>query len=309
MNALPEISVENGILVRRGAHHVDVGDIDQNRNLKIRMFIGPGLRPVFEDMQPHLQFRQMGIEEGVAPGQYYQEFEAFPRPLGYDEALRTELRVSLQAAPVESRGVVAERFIIETRGTLNSRIVTGPAPAVGFEPPFGDLEIAGRSRVIHMLTRSAGPPGERAVTEIPRHLAFLTPQPFEGDFPTLEILGRVPDGYAPAELGDTGPVRGVWSIANSDIFQHVHAREYLYAMENRMGALAADAGLPLTGLSPTRAQVIFRRPSLVGDRYELRCRLYVHDNQVLALGSFHTVVDDIADDRPACYLRFQSERN
>jgi hypothetical protein len=29
----------------------------------------------------------------------------------------------------------------------------------------------------------------------------------------------------------------------------------------------------------------------------------------LALGSFHTVVDDLADDRPACYLRFQSERS
>jgi len=309
MNAIPEISVEDGVLVRRGTHHVDVGDIDQNRNLKIRMFIGPGLRPVFEDMQSHLQFRQMGIEEGVAPGQYYQEFEAFPRPRGYDETLRTELRVSLQAAPVESRGVVAERFIIETRGTLSSRVVTGAAPAVGFEPPFGDLAVAGRSRVIHMLTRHAGPPGERAVTEIPSQLAFLAPQPFEGDFPTLEILGRVPEGYAPAALGDSEPVRGVWSIANSDIFQHVHAREYLYAMENRVGALAADAGLPLVDLSPTRAQVIFRRPSLVGDRYELRCRLYTYDNEVLALGSFHTVVDDIVDDRPGCYLRFQSERS
>lgn len=308
MNAIPEISVEDGVLVRRGTHHVDVGDIDQNRNLKIRMFIGPGLRPVFEDMQSHLQFRQMGIEEGVAPGQYYQEFEAFPRQRGYDETLSTELRVSLQAAPVESRGVVAERFIIETRGTLSSRVVTGDAPAVGFEPPFGDLAVAGRSRVIHMLTRPAGPPGERAVTEIPRQLAFLTPQPFEGDFPTLEILGRVPAGYTPATPGECEPVRGVWSIANSDIFQHVHAREYLYAMENRVGALAADAGLPLADLSPTRAQVIFRRPSLVGDRYELRCRLYTGDNEILALGGFHTVVDGVADDRPGCYLRFQSER-
>jgi len=308
MNAIPEISVEDGVLVRRGTHHVDVGDIDQNRNLKIRMFIGPGLRPVFEDMQSQLQFRQMGIEEGVAPGQYYQEFEAFPRPRGYDKTLSTELRVSLQAAPVESRGVVADRFIIETRGTLSSRVVTGDAPAVGFEPPLGDLAVAGRSRVIHMLTRPAGPPGERAVTEIPSQLQFLKPQPFEGDFPTLEILGRLPDGYAPAAPGDSEPVRGVWSIANSDIFQHVHAREYLYAMENRVGALAADAGLPLADLSPTRAQVIFRRPSLVGDRYELRCRLYTHGNEVLALGSFHTVVDDAADDRPGCYLRFQLQR-
>ena len=82
-----EISLEDGVLVRRGFQRVDVGDIDQNRNLKIRMFIGPGLRPVFEDMQARLQLRQMGIDEGVAPGQYYQEFEAYPRVYGYDEEL------------------------------------------------------------------------------------------------------------------------------------------------------------------------------------------------------------------------------
>jgi hypothetical protein len=302
-----EISLEDGVLVRHGFQSVDVGDIDQNRNLKIRMFIGPGLRPVFEDMQARLQFRQMGIDEGVAPGQYYQEFEAYPRVYGYDEELRTELRVSLQSALVAAREGAAERLVVETRGELQSRVVTGPARAVGFEPPLGEFAVAGRSRVIHMLTRPKAPPGERAVTEVPRQLEFLTPQAFEGDFPTIEILARVPDGYCPASPEGAAPVRGVWTMANSDVFQHVHAREYLYAMENRMGALAADADLPLDQISATRARVIFRRPSLVGERYELRCALFRQDDKLMALGSYHSVVAGNADDRPACFLRFEAE--
>jgi len=294
------------VLVRRGSERVDVGDIDQNRNLKIRMFIGPGLRPVFDDMQTHLQFRQMGTDEGVAPGQYYQEFEAYPRAFGYDEVLHTELRVSLQSAQVVGRGGALERLVMETRATLRSHVVTGPPPAVGFQPPLGDKAVAGRSRVIHMLTRPNGPPGGRAVSQVPRQIAFLTPRPFAGDFPTIEGLSRVPEGYGPASAVPPSSIRGVWTMANSDVFQHVHAREYLYAMENRMGALAAEADLPLDRMSATGARVIFRRPSLVGARYELRCELFRQDRKLLALGSFHSVVEGVADDHPGCYLRFDA---
>ena len=304
----PQISVENGELVRRGRDRADVGDLDQNRNLKIRMFVGPGLRPVFEDMQSRLRFREMGIE-GVAPGQYYEDFEAFPAAYGYDEELQTELRVSLQTALVESRGGAAERLIVETRGELRSRVATGLPPAVGFEPPLGDLAVAGRSRVIHMLTRPKAPPGDRAVTDVPRQLEFLTPHIFEGDFPTIEILSRVPEGYRPAVSPESTVVQSIWGMANSDVFQHVHVREYLHAMENQMGALSAAADVPLSTMAATRAQVIFRRPSLVGERYELRSVLYRQDDRLLALGSFHTVADGRSDDRPACYLRFEAQLN
>ena len=302
-----EITVEHGVLVRRGFHRVDVGDIDQNRNLKIRMFIGPGLRPVFEDMQEQLQFRQMGIDEGIAPGQYYQEFNAFPREYGYDEALETELRVTLKNALVDGRDGPTQRLVIETRGVLNSREVIGPAPAVGFDPPLGSLAVAGRSRVIHMLTRPRNPPGDRSVVDVPRNLEFLRPQDFEGEFPTIDTLRRVPSGYEPVFAETQPPLRSVWTMANSDVFLHVHAREYLYAMENRMGVLAADAGLPLSRISPTGSRVIFRRPGMVGERFELRCDLYRNGAKLLALGSFHKVIDGKAEERPASFLRFDAK--
>ncbi len=306
MTTHASITVEDGVLVRRGQHRVDVGDIDQNRNLKIRTFIGPGLRPVFEDLQEKLQFRKMGSEEGVAPGQYYQEFEAYPRPLGFDETLQTELQISLQSALVAGRDGPGERLIVETRSTLSSRVATAPPSAVGFAPPLGEIALAGRGRVIHMLTRPKGPPGARSVTEVPRQLSFLTPRPFADEFPTLETLSQIPERFYPTGAQGLTAVHGVWTMANSDVFLHVHAREYLYAMENRMGALAADAGLPLDRISATGSKVIFRRPSLVGERYELRCQLYRRENELLALGSFHTVTDDTADERPACYLRFKA---
>ena len=306
MNKPAEITVEKGELVRRGYHRVDVGDIDQSRNLKIRMFIGPGLRPVFEDMQGRLRYQEMGIKDGIAPGQYYQEFNAYPRKYGYDEALKTELRVSLRNVGVESPDGANERLVVETCGTLRSRVVTGPAAAVGFEPPLGDLAIAGRSRVIHMLTRPKQPRGDRLVTEVPENLKFLTLKPFDGEFPTIKTLSRLPENYNAVDVQGSKHVRGVWTMANSDVFLHVHAREYLYAMENRMGALAANAALPLDRILATGSRVIFRRPGLVGEHYELRCELYRNGPQLVALGSFHTLVDGKVDGRAASFLRFEA---
>ncbi len=306
MNKPAKITVEQGELVRRGHHRVDVGDIDQSRNLKIRMFIGPGLRPVFEDMQDWLCYQDMGIKDGIAPGQYYQEFNAYPREYGYDEALKTELRVALRNVGVKGAGGANERIVVETRGTLRSRVVTGPASAVGFEPPLGNLAIAGRSRVIHMLTRPKQPRGDRLVTKVPDNLKFLTLKSFEGEFPTIKTLSHLSENYNSVDAQGPKHVRGVWSMANSDVFLHVHAREYLYAMENRMGALAGDAGLPLERIVATGSRVIFRRPGLVGEHYELRCALYRNEAQLVALGSFHTVIDGAADDRAACFLRFEA---
>lgn len=302
--SVPLITHEDGCLVRHGRENLDVGDLDQNRNLKIRTFVRLGLRPVFEDLQAHLKFREMGVD-GIAPGQYYQDFEALPRQFGYDRAFDTALRVSLQKATTEGRQGPVERLVVETRATLSARVAEGPAPAVGFDPPFGAPAVAGRSRVIHILTRPNNPPGQREVTEIPSQLDFMSIQPFQGAFPTIDALSEVPGGFTATGSADAEPPLGIWGIANSDVFQHVHAREYLFAMENRVTALLADAGLPIADFAPTRARVIFRRPSLVGERYQLRCRLYQQGEALLALGSFHRAGDDGIDERPGSYLRFE----
>ena len=38
-----------------GRRVVDIGDLDQNRNLKIRTFLGLVLAPVFRELQPRLR--------------------------------------------------------------------------------------------------------------------------------------------------------------------------------------------------------------------------------------------------------------
>ena len=306
MHSGVKLSVEDGVLVRQGTYRVDVGDIDQNRNLKARLAIGPGLRPVFEDMQEKLQYREMGIEEGIAVGQYYQEFKMEPRAFGYHEEYQTEIKVSLREAVVPSKNGSSKRLVVETRSELKSRIVTGIAPSVGFTPPLGASHIAARGRVIHMLTKPANPIGERSVTHVPKKLDFLKLHEFEGTFPIIDELCAVPDGFIPTSTDGVSRIQGVWTMANSDVFQHIHAREYLYAMENRMGALAAEAGLPLQNMSALSSRVIYRRPSLVGEYFELRCQLFRRKHELLALGSFHSVVEGVADERPSSYLSFSA---
>jgi hypothetical protein len=95
-------------------------------------------------------------------------------------------------------------------------------------------------------------------------------------------------------------------MANSDVFQHIHAREYTVAMENGIALSMAEAKLPLESYLATRARVIFRRPSFVGQRYALTIRLFRRDAEIVALGAFHGADDGVADDnRAAVYLRFE----
>ena len=303
----PVIQMEDGTLACRSVEDLDVGDLDQQRNLKIRTFVRLGLRPLFDDLQDHLRFKEMG-QAGIAPGQYYEDFEAVPGEFGYDRRFQTELTIRLRRARIPGPRGAVERLVIETAGCLKSAAATGPSPAIGFDPPLGALSLAGRSRVLHLLTKPANPPGERQVTEVPDQLAELSVRPFDGGWPTMASLRAAPSDHA-AVAPESDPVFGVWGIANSDVFAHVHAREYLYAMENRLAGLLYDAGLALDRFSPTRARVIFRRPSLVGERYALRSRLFHRTSAaggtVVAVGSFHRITNEGIDDRPATGLRFE----
>ena len=298
------IAVENGRLVRDGEETLDVGDLDQNRHLKIRTFVRLGLRPLFQDLQARLAFRAMA-SDGVTVGQYYQDFQPVPSSFGYAASFRTRHQVTLARIKEQRRDTLKQRLVLETCAYLYAQAVTARAPAIGFDPPLGELVMAGRSRVLHVLTRPDAPRGARQVTEPPVQLAFLTPYVLDETLPTVADLERVDaDMIGVAESGfDTWS--GRWNVANSDVFQHVHAREYLFAMENRLGTLMADAALPLATFAPTRARVIFRSPSLVAERYQLRARLFQQQQHLVAIGSFHRERAGGADDRPAAVLRFE----
>jgi hypothetical protein len=290
---------------------VDIGDLDLRRNLKIRAFLHLVLAPVFRDMQPKLRYVEMG-RRGITPMQYYQDFRNHPARLGYGNHVQGRYEVRLcRSLSRERRGGAAgsqrvERLILETVATLTASPATARPESMGFEPSLDAPVTAGTGRVLHVLTRPQNPPGQRWVNEVPEEIGFLSVHPFEGPFPTIALLREVEAGFA--ELTEAATeLRGIWGLANSDVFQHVHAREYTMAMENGIALALAAAGLPLDRHDATRARVIFRRPSFIGQRYVLRIRLFRREAETVALGALHAADEGRLDDdaRASVFLRFE----
>ncbi|HKX08859.1 MAG TPA: hypothetical protein VJN67_11735 [Stellaceae bacterium] len=289
---------------------VDIGDLDLNRNLKIRAFLHLMLAPVFRDLQPRLKYVEMG-RRGITPMQYFQDFRNHPAPHGYGDRFegRYEVRLCRSVSRERRRPDAAEerveRLILETRTTLTGRLATGAPTSLGFEPPLGAPAIAGTGRVLHVLTRPQNPAGQRWVSEVPDEIRFLELHPFEDPFPTIARLSQIDEGFT--EVRD-GALRatGVWGLANSDVFQHVHAREYTMAMENGVALSLAASKMPVERHVTTRARVIFRRPSFVGQHHLLRLRLFCRDAETIALGAVHRPDESDADhSRASVFLRFE----
>ena len=288
-----------------GAMAAEIGDLDLRRNLKMRTFMGFVLAPVFRELQPRLRYTEMG-RRGITPMQYYDDFESFPAPHGYGDDFEGRYQLRLCRSVSEGSGPGAapiERLIVETRATLTGRAASGPPAALGYQPALGGPAVAGTGRVLHVLTRPLAPPGRRWVHEIPQELAMLELQPLDGPFPTIEGLRSLEPGFAALDAGCV-QLGGIWGVANSDVYQHVHAREYIAAMENGITAALAGAGLAVGDYAATRGRIIFRRPSFVGQRYVLDIRLHRRHAEIVALGAFREA-DEAADaGRPAVLLRF-----
>jgi len=286
----------------------EIGDLDRTRNLKIRTFAGLVLTPVFRELQPRLNYAAMG-RHGVTPMQYYDDFENYRAPFGYGDRFngRYEIRlcrsISDDHRETSCEVLRIERLILETRATILGRVAVGPPFAIGYEPELGASAVAGRGRVLHVLTRPHSPPGQRTVSEVPRELSFLAPQPFDGLYPTIPLLATLEDGFA---MIATVHHRGIWGVANSDVYQHINAREYIAAMENGITAALWQAAIPLESYAALRARIIFRRPSFIGQAYVLGVRLYRRGDDVAALGAVQRDGEDpLANpSRAAVFLRF-----
>lgn len=293
----------------QGRRVVDIGDLDQNRNLKIRTFLGLVLAPVFRELQPRLRYTEMG-QRGITPMQYFQDFRNVPTPFGYSDEFEGHYEVRLcRSISREERRETGpqdvERLILETNATLTGRPAVGAPPALGFAPALGAPMTAGMGRVLHVLTRPKNPPGHRWVSDIPEELQHLTVHGFDESYPTIPLLREIEHGFEETE-GPRQVLSGVWGIANSDVFQHVHAREYTMAMENGIAVALMAARLPLEQYISARARVIFRRPSFVGERYCLNIRLYRRESEVVTLGAFHNGdAMPAEDDRASVFMRFE----
>jgi hypothetical protein len=264
---------------------------------------------VFRELQPRLRYTEMG-HRGITPMQYFQDFRNVPAPFGYGDAFGGHYEVKLcRSISREERRETGpqdvERLILETNATLTGKPAVAVPPALGFAPALGAPTIAGTGRVLHVLTRPKNPPGHRWVSDIPEELQHLMVHDFEGPYPTIPLLRQIERGFEDAECPRQA-LSGVWGIANSDVFQHVHAREYTMAMENGIAVALMAARLPLEQYISARARVIFRRPSFVGERYCLNIRLYRRESEVVTLGAFHNGdAMPAEDDRAAVFMRFE----
>jgi hypothetical protein len=283
---------------------IDIGDLDSRRNLKFRSMLGLALAPVFRELLPRLRYIEMG-QRGITPGQYLQDFTIFPSPHGFGDRFQGTYRVRLcRSTSDEARGTV-ERMIVETRAVIIGRPAVAPSASLGFEPSLGPPATAGEARVLHILTRPKNDPGDRLVNEVPDEIDFLRLHEFGEPFPTIARLARLEEDCIEIS-GANIETGGFWGTANSDVFQHVHAREYTMAMENAVTQGLAVAGLPLAGYVPLRARTIFRRPSFVGQAYRLHVSLFRRGAEVVALGSFYNSDQGaiLEQDRAAVFLRF-----
>lgn len=285
----------------------EIGDLDRNRNLKIRTFVSFVLTPVFRDLQPALRYREMGAS-GVTPMQYYQDFVSHPRPHGYGDEFDTLYQMRLcRSVDAQPDQPPHERLIIETRATLTGRPAVAAPKSFGFEPELGAPVVAGTGRVLHVLTRPEAPPDRRRVHEAPAEIDFLAEHPLDGPFPTIARLRDPGEGLAEIAAAFSEH-NGLWGVANSDVFLHVNAREYIFATENAITAGLFSAALPLDRYWPTRGQVIFRRPSFVGQRYHLRVRTFRRGETILSLAAFHPEgQSDDSDERASVYLRIEGK--
>ena len=286
------------------ARTVDIGDLDMGRNLKFRSMLGLALAPVFRELLPRLRYVELG-RRGITPGQYLQDFRIHHAPHGFGDRFLGKYRIRLcRSLAEEARGRI-ERLIFETRAVITGDPAVAPSASLGFEPSLGPATTAGEACVLHILTRPQNAPGQRWVSDVPEEIRFLRVHDFAAPFPTIALLAGLEPEFAEIP-GAAIEVSGVWGIANSDVFQHVHAREYTMAMENAVTQGLAAAGLKLADYVPLRARTIFRRPSFVGQTYRLRVDLFRRDAAIVALGSFHGAEQGatMARDRAAVFLRF-----
>ena len=286
---------------------VDIGDLDMRRNLKFRSMLGLALAPVFRELLPRLRYVEMG-RRGITPGQYLQDFRVHHATHGFGDRFLGKYRIRLcRSVSEEARGRI-ERLILETHAVITGKPALTPPQSLGFEPDLGPAAMAGEARVLHILTRPQNEPGQRWVSDVPEEIGFLRLHDFAEPFPTIALLTGLEEGFAKIAGADVES-SGIWGIANSDVFQHVHAREYTMAMENAVAQGLAAAGLPLAEYVPLRARTIFRRPSFVGQHYRLRVDLFRRDAEIVALGSFHGAEQGLTMERQraAVFMRFDGD--
>lgn len=284
-------------------------DLDQRFRLKVRSYVEICMAPAFRALAQSLDLFQMR-QEGIYPIMFYLVFEPAPTPLWHGRPLQSayEGRMYRYRPPAEgaSPGAPrAERLLLDWRFALS-----GPrseARAEDMSPGEGEAEIAhvGNGRIVQVLTRPLAPPGERDVRELPEKYRLLRERPWEGPYPTWQLMAHVPEGFS-GPAGQVPPHESVWGVPNTDINQHVNLNEYIADVENHQQRLLSAAGIAPADHAVTRAEIIFHKPFFAGEAYRVEGDLRRRDGETLFLGGIYQAgAPSAPEGRPGVFMRLE----
>jgi hypothetical protein len=295
----------------KGEGILHFGEVDQTFRLKIRGLIGLCMPPIFMALERRFGLRSMR-EEGTAPVMFYLQFETVPKPLVFGGPVETPYRVTLHRSVIPGpKGAElgkVERLLLDMAVQVQAEEGTGNPLEMGSRRVDTPLITAGSMRALHVLTRPVGPVGERRVLEVPRQLQGLQERPWQEPYPSFELLQSLPANYRQHETGPWQELRSVWGVQNTDINQHVNVQEYIRGFEDHFTRLLFGANLPVERHRIAKADVLFRKPFLLGQPFGVRGQLYGHGSRTLMIGSFHHVeAEGGLQSPPAVMARLEGE--
>ena len=272
--------------------HISFEEIDQQYRLKIRGFISLCMPPIFKGLEQDMSLDDLRTD-GVVPIMYYLTFETSPNHLAFKGRIDTEHSVrlchSVQPASKDSTQPPRERMLLDMQIDIRAQTASYDPHAFGGGEISDESVPAGRMRGVHVLTRPTAPAGRRGVTEAPSQLRGLKVHPWNEPYPSIEGLQALPAGYQAVDAGPWHEQRSVWGLSNTDINQHVNVHEYIINIENHFARMLHGAGLAVPSHRVERTDIIFRKPSFMGEVYAMRADLYTQAGQTLFLGGFYAV--------------------
>jgi len=284
-------------------------EVDQQYRLKIRSFITLCMPHIFKGLEAELALNDMR-DSGIVPIMFYLVFETTPHHLAFKGEIETRHNVRLcrdvQPNPRDPAGGNVERMLLD----MNIDIMAQTAPydphALGSATPHEGLTRAGHMRGVHVLTKPTAPAGERGVTDVPPQLAPLKVHPWDEPFPAVEGMRGVPEGFRQHDSGPWGIQHTVWGINNTDINQHVNVHEYIINIENHFARMLHGARMDVPRHRVERMEILFRKPSFMGDTCAIQGDLFTKGDETLLLGGFHALGPDGAvDPKPTVFARLQ----
>ena len=299
-------------------------DLDQHFRLKPRAYVELCMPPAFRKLQEKANLLAVR-RAGYWPMMYHLTFEPADMPLAFAAPLQIDFQAHLRRySPAGQPGAPdADRLLIDLRFAMLGRRGLGKPEEMspggpdetgwdGAEHDEAEREEAGKARIVQVFTRPMAPPGERQVTELPEEFRLFREHPWEGPYPTWDLLGEVPPGFSEAP-GEVAPHDSVWGLPNTDVNQHVNLTEYISKMEDHLSRMLYAAGSDLRRHRVIRAELLFMKPFFPGEPYRVSGRLWRRGAESLLLGGVFKQNKDgawpPANARPAVMARFEGEQS